>query len=99
MGQLVKQHTVVELQQAGRKASSGRVAFWIQLIIRLLQGTQRQEVLAEYGCSSATLNTWLVRYNEDGLAGLEDRPHLGAPLKLPVEQHDALKARIMQQPN
>jgi transposase len=47
-----------------------------------------------------TLRGWVIRYNEQGIDGLSDRPHgASAPLKLTVEERTQLAAWVGQRPD
>lgn len=46
----------------------------------------------ETGVSKTSIRTWCLRYQESGLAGLEDRPHPGGASKLP----DAVSEKIVE---
>src|SRR5262252_8088910 len=44
-------------------------------------GVPVTEVAERYGVSRQSVHTWLVRYRQEGVAGLEDRSHQGAGCK------------------
>ena len=47
-----------------------------------------------------TLRDWVIRYNEQGIMGLSDRPHRGgASSKLSVEEKQQLAAWVRQGPD
>jgi transposase len=46
-----------------------------------------------------TLRDWVHRYNDDGVAGLRDRPRSGRPCRLDEGRQAALKALILKGPD
>lgn len=98
MHRLEAHHTLKELNSAGRKAKSGRVATRILMIRDVQSGMPRTKICERYDASTATLSLWVKRYNANGLDGLEDRPRAGAPRKLDDKYRDAFRERLLQQP-
>jgi transposase len=88
-----------ELNAAARKAAKGRVATRILMIRDIQSGKSRTEVREQYAVSKGNLNGWIIRYNAEGLKGLEDRPRAGAPCKLSEDQRNALRTRLLKQPD
>jgi transposase len=50
------------------------------------------EVAERYGVSRQSVHTWLVRYRQEGIAGLEDRSHRvrNHPWRIPAEVEEAI---------
>ena len=50
------------------------------------------EVAERYGVSRQSVHTWLVRYRQEGIAGLEDRSHQvhNHPWQIPAEVEEAI---------
>jgi transposase InsO family protein len=50
------------------------------------------EVAERYGVSRQSVHTWLVRYRQEGIAGLEDRSHQvrNHPWRIPAEVEEAI---------
>jgi transposase len=44
-------------------------------VLAVQSGDRVSEVARQYGVSRQSVHTWLARYAEDGLAGLDDRSH------------------------
>jgi transposase-like protein len=66
----------------------------------LLEGHQRMEAAQRCGMDRQTLRDWVIRYNEQGVAGLSDRPHGGgAPAKLSLEEKAQLAAWVREGPD
>ena len=55
-------------------------------------GVPVAEVAERYGVSRQSVHTWLRRYREEGIAGLEDRSHRvhGHPWRIPAEVEEAV---------
>lgn len=60
-------------------------------LLALDEGKTYKEVAAELGVSSATISAWAGKYEEEGLAFLEDRPRPGRPRNITGRQ----KAKIL----
>lgn len=99
MRKLVQQHSIEELNIAARKAKTGRVARRILMIRDVAAGVSRTKICEQYSASTETLSLWIQRYNAEGLAGLEDRPHRGPRCKLSEEQRVTLRERLLKQPD
>jgi transposase len=55
------------------------------------QGRTIPQITAELGCASNVVRKWFKRFDERGLAGLEDAPRSGAPSRYTPEN----KARVL----
>jgi transposase InsO family protein len=55
-------------------------------------GVPVAEVAERYGVSRQSVHTWLVRYRQEGIAGLEDRSHQvhAHPWRIPAEIEEAI---------
>lgn len=60
-------------------------------LLALDEGKTYKEAAAELGVSSATISAWAGKYEEEGLAFLEDRPRPGRPRNITGRQ----KAKIL----
>jgi transposase len=49
------------------------------------QGEKAPQVAKRLGIDPRTVLTWLKRFNEEGLAGLQDKPRSGRPVTYPPE--------------
>jgi putative transposase len=77
-----------QLRRRARQESDGRVAARLFAIANALEGMDRQ-----------TLRDWVHRYNEEGIAGLSNRPAPGRSPKLTEGQMAALKAVVLAGPD
>jgi transposase/transposase-like protein len=49
------------------------------MVLMLLHGYPRTEIASLFGCHPRTVRRWAVRYQEEGIEGLRDRPRAGRP--------------------
>ena len=64
-----------------------------------LEGMPREEAARLAGMTGQTLGDWVHRYNQEGVAGLRDRPRPGRPCGLDEGQQAALKALVLGGPS
>ena len=72
-----------ELRQTARTAV-GRVSERSHFVLLSDQGHSPPAIAKLLGYTAATVRTWLIAYQEHGLAGLDDAPRRGRP---PLEKH------------
>jgi transposase len=65
----------------------------------VLEGSSREEAARHAGMDRQTLRDWVHRYNEEGLAGLHDRPRPGRKPRLTAEQEAELAAAVERGPD
>ena len=63
-----------ELRAMARREKNGRVSSRMLAIANALDGMSRADAARSAGMDRQTLRDWVVRYNDEGLAGLHDRP-------------------------
>jgi transposase len=96
--------TRTDLDAAGLRAAAGRskvvaVSRRMLALALVLEGRTRAEAARSAGMDRQTLRDWVHRYNESGLAGLENRPNHGAPpRKLTPDQEAAVAEWVRQGP-
>ena len=71
-----------ELRRRARQESDGRVAARLFAIANALEGMDRASAARLAGMDRQTLRDWVHRYNEEGIAGLSNRPAPGRSPKL-----------------
>src|SRR5215469_13001319 len=59
----------------------GRVALRAQMVLLSDRGFTVPHVAAIHACGQDVVRIWLHRYERKGVAGLEDKPRCGRPLK------------------
>ncbi|MDP9375840.1 MAG: helix-turn-helix domain-containing protein, partial [Chloroflexota bacterium] len=69
-----------ELEQVSRQAV-GRVALRAQMVLLADRGQRVPQIAAIHGCGGDVVRTWLHRYHDRGVAGLQDLPRSGRPPK------------------
>jgi len=88
-----------DLRAAARDAD-GKTAARLLGLAFVLEGCTRAEAARRCGMDRQTLRDWVIRYNEEGIAGLSDRPHGGGtPAKLSDEEKAQLAKWLRQGPD
>src|SRR5438874_1837552 len=72
-----------ELEQVSRQAV-GRVALRAHMVLLSVRGYSVPQIAALHDCGCDVVRTWLHRYAQEGVAGLEDAPRSGRPPKDPL---------------
>ena len=86
--------------RAAARQTSGKTAARLLAVAFILEGCSRAEAARRSGMDRQTLRDWVIRYNQDGIAGLSDRPHGGGtPAKLTNEERVELAKWIRQGPD
>ncbi len=75
-----------ELEQLSRQAV-GRVALRAQMVLLSDRHYPVPFIATIHGCGCDVVRTWLHRYEQKGIAGLEDEPRSGRPPKDPLARH------------
>jgi hypothetical protein len=63
------------LRKLAGQTTDARVARRLLAIALVLEGHCRSEAAQSCGMDRQTLRDWVIRYNEQGVAGLSDHPH------------------------
>ncbi len=95
---IVEHHSAEELQGLFRQEQDARVAkrIWIAWQARL--GRTEPQITAAIGMARRTVQTWVQRYNEEGLAGLQDRVGRGRPPILSEAEQQRVAERLEEGP-
>jgi transposase len=89
-----------ELRQAAARCDDSAQARRALALALVLEGKSRAEAARSSGMDRQTLRDWVHRYNATGLAGLRNRPNLGAPpRKLAAEQEQQVAEWVHQGPD
>ena len=88
-----------ELRRWARREARGRPAARAYAISNALEGTSRAEAARLAGMDRQALRDAVVRYNAEGLAGLNDRPKGHPPRRLTEGEEAALAAVILEGPD
>jgi transposase len=90
--------SAAELRHRAGYEKKRRPAMRMRAIANALDGYDRKEAARLEGMSDQALRDAIKRYNEDGLAGLEDRPKPGRPRKLDAAREVELSQAILAGP-
>lgn len=85
-----------ELQHVSRQAV-GRVALRAQMVLLADRDYRVPQIATIHDCGQDVVRHWLHRYQEDGVAGLEDEPRSGRPPTHPTAHH-VVDAQASQSP-
>ena len=78
--------SAAELRRAAARSRDGDAARRMLAVALVLQGRSRKEAAEVCGMDRQTLRDWIIRTNEEGLAGLSDRVPRGPAFRLTSEQ-------------
>jgi transposase len=84
----------VELRRLAR-GENGRVCQRVLMIANMLEGMEHEEAARLAGLSRSAAYEWHNRYEEDGIAGLRERPRAGRPPRVDAVTAARLKERIV----
>ena len=87
-----------ELRLRARRERNPRTATRMLAIANALEGLTRAEAARLAGMERQALRDAVIRYNQEGLKGLRDRPKPGGPSTLTEGEQALLRARILQGP-
>jgi transposase len=85
-------------QLAASRTAQARLVERAQILLAIADGRRPAQVARDLGLSRPTVYTWIHRFNERGLAGLEDRPRAGRPPTYTAEQRAAVIAAALTDP-
>jgi len=91
--------TPLELRQWARQEARGRSGARAYAIAHALEGMSRAEAARLAGMERQALRDAVVRYNAEGLEGLDDRPKGHPPKRLTEGEEAALAAVILKGPD
>ena len=93
-------HDAGSLREHAAQVGEANVARRLLALALVLEGQARAAAAKCGGMHRQTLRDWVIRYNEQGIGGLSDRPHGGgAPPKLSVEEKQQLAVWVHQGPD
>jgi transposase len=82
-----------ELRRLATRVKDAAQARRLLALSAVLDGSSREEAAKIGGMDRQTLRDWVIRFNEEGLDGLVNKPSPGAPGKL-TEEHKAFLVRV-----
>ena len=95
---VVEHHSVDELQELFRREKDARVSKRIWMVWQARLGLTEPQITASIGMARRTVQDWVQRYNEEGLAGLRDRAGRGRKPILSLEERQAVAQRLNEGP-
>jgi hypothetical protein len=84
------------LRGAARRTKDADQACRLLALALVLEGASRTAAARACGMDRQTLRDWVIRYNEEGVEGLRDRPRSGRRSRLNAEQLAEL-ARLVEE--
>ena len=86
--------TLEELQRLTKALTPKRIWVRHQAVVLAKQGQSAEAIAQALGCSRRAVQTWVARYNQGGVAALQERPHTGRPPRLAEEDVPRFRARL-----
>jgi transposase len=88
-----------ELRREAKRCRDAAAARRMLALALVLEGHSREAAARHAGMDRQSLCDWVHRYNDEGLAGLHDRPRSGRKPRLMPEQTAELAAVVEQGPD
>src|SRR5256885_4151195 len=88
-----------DLRREAARCRDARAARRMLALALVPEGSSREEAARAAGMDRQTLRDWVHRYNEEGLAGLRDRPRSGRKPRLTAGQEAELATAVEQGPD
>src|SRR5215217_9533333 len=88
-----------DLRREARRCRDAAAARRMLALALVLEGNSREAAARAVGMDRQTLRDWVHRYNQEGLAGLRDRPRSGRKPRLTPEQGAELAAVVERGPD
>src|SRR5512143_3437836 len=85
-------------QLAHSRTAPARLVERAQILRAIADGRRPSQVAKQLGLSRPTVYTWIHRFNEQGLHGMEDRPRAGRPHTYTAEQRAEVIAAALTDP-
>ena len=90
---------LTELDHAYRSSPDARLRIRaLTVLLAAEQGLVAAQIAALVRLHEETVRRWLLRYQAEGLAGLEDSPRCGAPAKVTPEYREHLLLAVRRRP-
>src|SRR4051794_11516538 len=85
-------------QLAASRTAQARLVERARLLLAIADGRRPSQVARDLGVPKPTVYTWIHRFNDRGLGGLEDRPRAGRPPTYTAEQRAEVVAAALTDP-
>jgi transposase len=86
------------LDEAFRQATDRKLRDRLQIVRLASRGRPHQDIASDLGITPRTVQRWLNRYLESGLAGLRPRKAKGAEAKVPHELAEEVRRWVVEGP-
>jgi transposase len=86
--------SLAELKRLARSEKDAKLSKRFQIIVLAIEGYTAPAIARSLGLSRRPCQGWVQRFNEEGLAGLYDKPGRGRPPLLTAKEQTRLKQRI-----
>jgi transposase len=83
-----------ELRRLARREKSARQLRRLRIIILAAQGSTAEDISQQVDLGTRQVQSWVQRYNREGLAGLADRSGRGPKPLLSAAEAERLRARL-----
>ena len=83
-----------ELKKIARSEKNTKLAQRIQIVVLAIQGYTASSIALSLSLSRRSCQEWVRRFNQHGLAGLQDRPGRGRNPLLTPEEIETFKKRL-----
>ena len=95
---IVEHHSAEELQELFRQEKDARIAKRIWIAWQARRGHTEPQITAAIGLSRRSVQNWVRRYHEQGLAGLQDRAGRGRQPILSEAEQQLVVERLEEGP-
>lgn len=96
--QVTPHHSRETLESLLRTETNGKVVRRLQIILGAIDGKTADQISELVSLSDRAIHTWLSRYNQNGLDGLQDKSGRGRKGPLNPEQMIQFKQRLLAGP-
>ncbi len=86
------------LELAFRQATDRKIRDRLQIVLMAHRGRKHLDIAADLGITPRTVQRWLNRYLDLGLAGLRPRTAQGAEAKVPPEMAEEIRRWVVEGP-
>jgi len=83
-----------ELREAVRRTADADERDRVRMVVHAMEGETGAAIARRLGCTDRVVRKWIHRYNEGGLAGLQDLPRSGRPRHLEAEKDERVRQRL-----
>lgn len=90
--------TLDRLQEELTATPAGRRSVRLLALVGIMEGRPTQEVADFLQYERHAITDWVARVNEEGLAGLDDKPGRGRKARLTDDQRVTLREHLQQSP-